>query len=125
MLVGNRPDSATYVRNKKKTCEKVGFRSIGHDVPADIREADLLALIAQLNADPEVHGILVQLPLPAHLNEHTIISAIAAAKDVDGLHTLNVGSLLQVRSGTAGVRALNLHGSATPSTRREWSRWLV
>jgi methylenetetrahydrofolate dehydrogenase (NADP+)/methenyltetrahydrofolate cyclohydrolase len=96
VLVGNRPDSATYVRNKKKACEKVGIRSFGYDVPVDISEADLLALVAELNANPEVHGILVQFPLPDHLKEEVVMQAISPLKDVDGLHMLNVGSLAQV-----------------------------
>ncbi|MEM6757956.1 MAG: bifunctional methylenetetrahydrofolate dehydrogenase/methenyltetrahydrofolate cyclohydrolase FolD [Pseudomonadota bacterium] len=93
VLVGEDPASQVYVRSKGKMTVEVGMNSIEHRLAADTPEAELLALIAQLNADPEVHGILVQLPLPAHLDEDLVINAIDPAKDVDGFHISNVGLL--------------------------------
>jgi len=94
VLVGDDPASAVYVRNKVKDCEEVGIASTLDRLPADTTEQALLARIDQLNADPKVHGILVQLPLPSHINEHRVIEAIAPAKDADGFHVSNVGLLL-------------------------------
>lgn len=93
VLVGEDPASQVYVRNKGKQTLEAGMNSYEHKLPADTSEADLLALIARLNADPAVHGILVQLPLPAHLNADLVINAIDPAKDVDGFHISNVGLL--------------------------------
>lgn len=93
VLVGDNTASATYVRNKKKACSEVGIRSIGHELPSDITQADLLAVVQQLNADPQVNGILVQLPLPKHIDEEAILAAIDLRKDVDGFHPLNIGRL--------------------------------
>uniref|UniRef100_UPI003C7A2743 bifunctional methylenetetrahydrofolate dehydrogenase/methenyltetrahydrofolate cyclohydrolase FolD n=2 Tax=unclassified Thalassovita TaxID=2619711 RepID=UPI003C7A2743 len=93
VLVGEDPASQVYVRSKGKMTVEVGMNSYEHKLPADTSEADLLALINQLNTDSEVHGILVQLPLPAHLNEDLVINAIDPAKDVDGFHISNVGLL--------------------------------
>ncbi|MCB5188197.1 bifunctional methylenetetrahydrofolate dehydrogenase/methenyltetrahydrofolate cyclohydrolase FolD [Methylobacillus caricis] len=93
ILVGADPASAIYVRNKKLACEKTGVRSISYDLPATITEADLLSLISQLNDDDEVDGILVQSPLPAHIEEKKVIETISAAKDVDGFHPYNIGRL--------------------------------
>jgi methylenetetrahydrofolate dehydrogenase (NADP+)/methenyltetrahydrofolate cyclohydrolase len=94
VLVGDDPASAVYVRNKVKDCEEVGIASTLDRLPAVTSEAALLARIAQLNADPAVHGILVQLPLPAHIDEHRVIEAISPAKDADGFHVSNVGLLM-------------------------------
>jgi len=93
VLVGEDPASAVYVRNKNKTCEKVGFQSFSHPLAADTEEIKLLQLIAGLNANPEVNGILVQLPLPGHINEQKVLEAIDPKKDVDGFHPVNVGYL--------------------------------
>lgn len=93
VLVGEDPASQVYVRNKGKQTVEVGMNSFEHKLDADMSEADLLALIDQLNSDPSVHGILVQLPLPDHLNEDLVINAIDPAKDVDGFHISNVGLL--------------------------------
>jgi methylenetetrahydrofolate dehydrogenase (NADP+) / methenyltetrahydrofolate cyclohydrolase len=93
VLVGEDPASQVYVRSKGKQTVEVGMNSFEHKLDASTSEADLLALIAQLNADPAVHGILVQLPLPGHLNEDLVINAIAPEKDVDGFHISNVGLL--------------------------------
>jgi len=91
VLVGDDPASQVYVRNKNRVCEEVGFRSYSHMLPSATQEDELLDLIADLNANPQVNGILVQLPLPEHINEATIISAIDPIKDVDGFHPVNVG----------------------------------
>jgi len=93
MLVGADPASEVYVRSKTKAVAEAGMRAFDHKLPADIGEAELLALIARLNADPAVNGILVQLPLPKHIDAHNVIAAIDPAKDVDGFHPLNAGAL--------------------------------
>ena len=93
VLVGEDPASQVYVASKGKQTVEVGMASFEHKLPVDTAEADLLALIARLNADPAVHGILVQLPLPAHLNAELVINSIDPAKDVDGFHISNVGLL--------------------------------
>ncbi len=93
VLVGEDPASQVYVRNKHAATVEVGMASFEHRLSVDTAEADLLALVRRLNADPAVHGILVQLPLPAHLNADLIINAIDPAKDVDGFHISNVGLL--------------------------------
>ena len=93
VLVGEDPASQVYVRSKGKQTAEVGMNSYEHKLPADTAEADLLALIKRLNDDPDVNGILVQLPLPGHMNEAAVINAIDPAKDVDGFHILNVGLL--------------------------------
>ena len=93
VLVGEDPASQVYVRNKGTQTVEVGMTSIEHKLSVDTSEADLLALVARLNADPAIHGILVQLPLPAHLNSELIINSINPAKDVDGFHISNVGLL--------------------------------
>lgn len=93
VLVGEDPASQVYVRSKGKMTVEVGMNSIEHELKEDTSEADLLALIEQLNADPEIHGILVQLPLPKHLDEDLVINSIDPSKDVDGFHISNVGLL--------------------------------
>ena len=93
VLVGEDPASQVYVRSKGKRTREVGMESFEHRLPAETGAAELLALIDRLNADPRVHGILVQLPLPAHLDEGAVIAAIDPAKDVDGFHVSNVGLL--------------------------------
>lgn len=93
IIVGENPASQVYVRNKVKAAEYVGMKSLLLRLPEETPEADLLATIARLNADDEVDGILVQLPLPKHISEDKVIDAIAKEKDVDGFHVLNVGSL--------------------------------
>jgi methylenetetrahydrofolate dehydrogenase (NADP+)/methenyltetrahydrofolate cyclohydrolase len=94
VLVGENPASQVYVRNKVKACEEAGIRSELIRQPADLSEADLLGIIGRLNADPNVDGILVQLPLPPHIDSHKVIEAIAADKDVDGFHISNAGALM-------------------------------
>jgi len=93
VLVGENPASQVYVRNKRRTCEVLGIDSRSHDLPADTPQSALLDLIDQLNADPNVDGILVQLPLPAHFVTETVIERIDPAKDVDGFHPYNLGRL--------------------------------
>ncbi|MEO7635901.1 MAG: bifunctional methylenetetrahydrofolate dehydrogenase/methenyltetrahydrofolate cyclohydrolase FolD [Sphingomicrobium sp.] len=99
VLVGEDPASAVYVRSKNKATAEAGMESFAHDLPADTNEADLLALVDQLNADANVDGILVQLPLPAHINANNVITRIDPDKDVDGFHPVNAGRL-----------AIGLHG---------------
>ncbi len=94
VLVGDDPASAVYVRNKIQACHDVGIRSFSDRLPADTPEVTLLARIAELNADPAVHGILVQLPLPKHIDAQKILESIAFDKDVDGLHAMNAGLTL-------------------------------
>lgn len=93
VLVGSDPASAVYVRNKRRACERVGFVSFDFDLPETTSEAELYALIDRLNADPAVHGILVQLPLPAHIDTTALIERIDPDKDVDGFHAASVGRL--------------------------------
>ena len=93
ILVGNDPASEVYVRNKRRGCENAGILSFAHDLPADTSEATLLALIDELNQDERVDGILVQLPLPKHIDSETILERIVADKDVDGFHPYNIGRL--------------------------------
>ncbi len=93
VLVGDNPASHVYVRNKQKACEQAGIRSTLHHLPADTSQRTLLDLIAELNANPEVHGILVQLPLPKQINEEAVIDAIDPDVDVDTFHPENVGRL--------------------------------
>ncbi|MFJ1298765.1 bifunctional methylenetetrahydrofolate dehydrogenase/methenyltetrahydrofolate cyclohydrolase FolD [Pseudomonadota bacterium AL_CKDN230030165-1A_HGKHYDSX7] len=94
VLVGEDPASQVYVRNKVAACEKAGLHSVKEQYPADMSEAELLARIDTLNRDPAIHGILVQLPLPKHIDAHKVIEAIAAEKDVDGFHISNAGLLM-------------------------------
>ena len=93
VLVGEDPASAVYVRNKGIATRETGMRSIEHRLPAETGQAELLALIARLNGDPEIDGILVQLPLPRHVDAQAVIAAIDPAKDVDGFHVVNAGLL--------------------------------
>ncbi|MHA1537447.1 MAG: bifunctional methylenetetrahydrofolate dehydrogenase/methenyltetrahydrofolate cyclohydrolase FolD [Alphaproteobacteria bacterium] len=93
VLLGEDPASQVYVRNKSKAVAEAGMQAFDHPLPASTSEADLLALVGALNADPDVHGILVQLPLPQHINANSAIDAIDPAKDVDGFHVVNTGKL--------------------------------
>jgi methylenetetrahydrofolate dehydrogenase (NADP+)/methenyltetrahydrofolate cyclohydrolase len=94
VLVGSNPASAVYVRNKIRACAEVGIRSVRHDFAADVPAEDVLSVIEQLNADPTIHGILVQLPLPPHFATNRVLREISAEKDVDGFHLYNVGGLV-------------------------------
>lgn len=108
ILVGEDPASAVYVRNKVKACEDSGVRSIFEKYDADLSEAALLARIEALNADPTIHGILVQMPLPKHIDPHKVIEAIATSKDVDGYSVLSAGELM---AGLEGFRPCTPYGS--------------
>lgn len=99
VIVGEDPASQVYVRNKKRTAEACGFHSEQHTLPAEATQEDVLALIDKLNRDDAIHGILVQLPLPEHLDEQRITQAVSPAKDVDGFHYINIGKLT---AGDAG-----------------------
>ncbi len=99
VLVGEDPASQVYVRSKGKSTLEAGMNSFEHKLPADTSEADLLAVVAQLNTDPAVDGILVQLPLPAHMDEQKVIATIAPDKDVDGFHVINAGRLAVGQQG--------------------------
>lgn len=97
VLVGQRKDSQTYVRMKKKACAEVGITSFGHDLPEDVSQEELLKVVRDLNDNPDVNGILVQLPLPDHIDEEEILAAISLDKDVDGFHPINIGRLSMKR----------------------------
>ncbi|HSU21471.1 bifunctional methylenetetrahydrofolate dehydrogenase/methenyltetrahydrofolate cyclohydrolase FolD [Comamonadaceae bacterium OTU4NAUVB1] len=99
VLVGDSPASQVYVRNKVKACEDNGLHSVLEKYPADLGEAELLARVEALNADPAIHGILVQLPLPAHIDAQKVIETIAPHKDVDGFHVASAGALMTGASG--------------------------
>ncbi|WP_373795458.1 bifunctional methylenetetrahydrofolate dehydrogenase/methenyltetrahydrofolate cyclohydrolase FolD [Neisseria dentiae] len=94
VLVGDDPASAVYVRNKKLACEKVGFKSLSYELPAETSQEDLLQLVDGLNANPDVDGILVQLPLPKQIDSQAVLERILPHKDVDGFHPYNVGRLM-------------------------------
>ena len=93
VLVGEDPASATYVRSKQRMCERLGIRSVGHTLSADASQEEVEALVSELNADPNINGILVQLPLPKHLDEEAVLNSIDLEKDVDGFHPVNIGRL--------------------------------
>lgn len=95
VLVGENPASKVYVRNKQKACAEVGINSFGFDLPGDASQEEVEALVRKLNADPAVNGILVQLPLPKHLDEERVLASIDLTKDVDGFHPVNIGRLAQ------------------------------
>ncbi|MBK6613144.1 bifunctional methylenetetrahydrofolate dehydrogenase/methenyltetrahydrofolate cyclohydrolase FolD [Ottowia sp.] len=99
VLVGDNPASQVYVRNKVKACEDAGLHSVLEKYDAALTEAELLARIDTLNRDPAIHGILVQLPLPPHIDDHKVIEAISPAKDVDGFHVASAGALLVGQPG--------------------------
>ncbi|KAB2894037.1 MAG: bifunctional methylenetetrahydrofolate dehydrogenase/methenyltetrahydrofolate cyclohydrolase FolD [Chlorobi bacterium] len=101
LLVGNDAASEVYVRNKARDCEQVGIRSVVERMPTDTSQERVLAIIAEWNSNPAVDGILVQLPLPPHINEHAVIEAISPEKDVDGFHPMNAGRLLIGQKGFA------------------------
>ncbi|NCF23054.1 MAG: bifunctional methylenetetrahydrofolate dehydrogenase/methenyltetrahydrofolate cyclohydrolase FolD [Gammaproteobacteria bacterium] len=93
VIIGEDPASQVYVRNKKRTAEACGFHSVQHSLPAEVSQQDVLDLVQSLNDDPAIHGILVQLPLPDHLDEQRITQSITPSKDVDGFHYINIGKL--------------------------------
>ena len=95
VLVGENPASQSYVRSKRKACAEVGIESFGFELPATASQAEIEELVARLNADPKVHGILVQLPLPSGIDEESVLNKVSLEKDVDGFHPLNIGRLAQ------------------------------
>jgi len=103
VIVGDDPASQVYVRNKKRTAEACGFHSVRHSLAEDTPQTELLELIGELNADERIHGILVQLPLPKHLDEQTITQAVTPHKDVDGFHFINIGKLTSGHTADAFV----------------------
>ncbi len=107
ILVGDNPASQVYVRNKVKACEEAGIRSVLEKYDATLTEAELLARVDALNNDPTIHGILVQLPLPPHIDDHKVIEAISPAKDVDGFHIASAGALVV---GEPGFKACTPYG---------------
>lgn len=107
ILVGEDPASQVYVKHKVADCQGAGMRSVLETYPADFTQAELLARIAALNADPGIHGILVQMPLPRHIDPHRVIEAISVAKDVDGFSTLSAGQLM---TGLPGFRPCTPYG---------------
>ncbi|HEY8879268.1 MAG TPA: bifunctional methylenetetrahydrofolate dehydrogenase/methenyltetrahydrofolate cyclohydrolase FolD [Roseateles sp.] len=107
VLVGDNPASQVYVRNKVKACEEAGIHSVLEKYDATMSEAELLARVDALNNDPTIHGILVQLPLPKHIDDHKVIEAISPAKDVDGFHVASAGALMV---GEPGFKACTPYG---------------
>ena len=120
ILVGENPASQVYVRMKGKACEEAGFHSITERLPATVPEQVLLDKVAQFNNDPKIHGLLVQLPLPRHINEQRVIESIGAEEDVDGFHPINIGRLVigldTFKSCTpAGIQELLMRSGNDPS----------
>jgi methylenetetrahydrofolate dehydrogenase (NADP+)/methenyltetrahydrofolate cyclohydrolase len=107
IMVGDNPASAAYVRNKERACQRVGIASYGSHLPSEVSQQEVLSLIQQLNADPQVDGILLQLPVPQHLDADSLLYAIDPDKDVDGLHPINLGRLLR---GETGLRSCTPYG---------------
>ncbi len=103
VIVGENPASEVYVRNKKRTAEACGFHSVRHTIPSDSSQDAVLQVVEQLNADPSIHGILVQLPLPDHLDEQLVTQSISPEKDVDGFHFQNIGKLTAGQTDSAFV----------------------
>lgn len=123
ILVGDDPASHVYVRNKKRACDQVGFLSLEVELRADVTQAELIRQISALNDDPMIHGILVQLPLPSHIDSQTVIESIDPAKDVDGFHPYNVGRLATglpefVPCTPLGVMALLAHHQVSLTGKR-------
>jgi len=108
VLVGENPASMVYVKNKGEACRSAGIYSEEHKLPEEMKEADLLRLIDQLNKDPRIHGILVQLPLPAHINKDRILASVSPEKDVDGFHEINMGRLLIGQEGLVPCTPLGI-----------------
>jgi len=123
ILAGDDPASRVYVRNKQRACEETGIRSQLHEYGPDVSQSDLLERMAALNADPAIHGILVQLPLPRHIDAARVLEAVSPAKDIDGFHAANLGALLAGTPGfvpctPAGVMRLLEHAGVPIAGRR-------
>ena len=119
VIIGDNPASKVYVRMKHKACQEANILSIGHELPADTQQEEVEELVRKLNADPKIHGILVQLPLPAGLDEERVLNTISLQKDVDGFHPINIGRLAQkgreplfIPATPAGVMYLLEHSGA-------------
>jgi len=119
VIIGDNPASKVYVRMKHKACQEANILSIGHELPADATQEEIEDLVRKLNADPKIHGILVQLPLPAGLDEERVLNTISLQKDVDGFHPINIGRLAQkgreplfIPATPAGVMYLLEHSGA-------------
>jgi methylenetetrahydrofolate dehydrogenase (NADP+)/methenyltetrahydrofolate cyclohydrolase len=115
VMVGDNPASKSYIRGKRRACDGIGIHSVEHNAPADTPTRDIIAIVQQLNADPDIHGILVQLPLPDGLDESEVLNAVDPDKDVDGLHPVNLGRLLRGEQGFIpctphGVQQILLRG---------------
>ncbi len=108
VLVGNDPASAIYVRNKGEACRAAGIYSEEHTLPENTKESELLDLIHRLNNDPRIHGILVQLPLPSHINKDRVLKSVSPEKDVDGFHEINMGRLLTGQEGLVPCTPLGI-----------------
>lgn len=108
VLVGENPASMIYVKNKGEACRTAGMYSEEHRLPADTKESELLELIDHLNKDPRIHGILVQLPLPSHINKDRVLESISPDKDVDGFHVVNMGRLLTGEEGLVPCTPLGI-----------------
>ncbi len=120
------PASESYVGNKMKMTAGSGMRSFDHRLPDATSEAELLTLVARLNADPAVHGILVQLPLPKQIDPHKVIAAIDPAKDVDGFHPVNAGRLVGRAAGAGALHPIRLRAArqnACSPRLPDWKRW--
>lgn len=120
VLIGDNPASKVYVRMKHKACQEAGILSAGYELSADSTQEEVESLVRKLNADPEIHGILVQLPLPAGLNEERVLNTVSLQKDVDGFHPINIGRLAQkgreplfIPATPSGVMALLEHSGTT------------
>jgi methylenetetrahydrofolate dehydrogenase (NADP+)/methenyltetrahydrofolate cyclohydrolase len=126
ILVGQNPASISYVTAKQKASRELGFYSLQDNQPPDVAETDLLALIEKYNQDPKIHGILVQLPLPKHINETNILYAIDPRKDVDGFHPVNVGKLIigtadYLPCTPAGIQQMLMRTGVETSVRTLWA----
>src|SRR3989442_1581051 len=122
VLVGDDPASAVYVRNKVKACHDSGLHSVFEKYDASLTESELLARIEALNEDPAIHGILVQIPLPKHIDPHKVIETISPLKDVDGFHVSSAGALLV---GQPGFKACTLCGDVDFAAVKEVAGWIT
>ena len=127
VLVGDDPASHSYVRMKERDCEEVGIRSIDYRRSSDISQVELNSIIDSCNADPSIHGILVQMPLPSHLDAEAAIARVDPAKDVDGFHPVNLGRLVRGLPAASCLHPVGGDGgcwTTTPSIRPAPERWL-
>ena len=127
VVVGDDPASHIYVRNKEKACKEVGIKSFEHLLPATILEKELLSLVQQLNKDKNIHGILVQLPLPPHIRAEKVLEAISPYKDIDGFHPMSQGMLMLGADGFRPCTPMGIMSTDWPrlvAIRKERTRWL-